>query len=342
MIKMRRISVPSYCYRISRVAVAAFAIVFVVIMVITSQLEQYRLVQRDKLVEYTVMGLPPTVTPPVDMSPIPVFYNAYINPENIALSESIVKEQISQLSPRHKLFVRSIGVSSNIYQNATVIRHDEVGDENMTLGLLWEHCVNHPNDTVVYLHNKGSYHSNKENDRLRKFITRGVLSEECSNMPLSCNVCSSRMSPLPHPHVSGNMWVARCNYIKKLINPMKFKEKINKFLDGLNLVVGEPSCHGRGRYAVEHWVFSHPSNNPCDLSSGSFVWSKNGVPKGDFKKVLKLAPRYEKKAYKIPGICVDENESSGDKIEHRLREYDFLYNELPPKTWWGWKFWDPC
>ena len=66
------------------------------------------------------------------------------------------------------------------------------------------------------------------NDILRKNLTRGVLPEECKNMPSTCNVCSSRM------HTSGNMWVAKCEYIKKFINPLKFEASMNECAKFMN------------------------------------------------------------------------------------------------------------
>jgi hypothetical protein len=107
------------------------------------------------------------------------------------------------------------------------------GSEFETLGLLWNYCRDSPhaeNDTVVYIHNKGSFHPSKENTMFRRFITPGALSRECSEMPPECNICSFRFSPLPHPHSPGNMWAARCNYIKLLLDPIKFEWEMERFI----------------------------------------------------------------------------------------------------------------
>ena len=53
----------------------------------------------------------------------------------------------------------------------------------------------------------------------KEYFTVAALSEDCRNMPSSCNVCSMRMSPIPHPHTPGNMWAARCSYVSNLIDP---------------------------------------------------------------------------------------------------------------------------
>ena len=156
-----------------------------------------------------------------DSDHIKVFYNVYAKPgDNSSLLRAMdyVKEQMSSLLPEHQVFVRSIGTQFYI-QNATRLQHDEEGNEVGTLKLLWDHCQtsDNSNQKVIYLHTKGSLHPKKENDLLRKWLTRAALSKECSNMPLSCNVCSYRMSPLPHPRTPGNMWAAKCEYINQLI-----------------------------------------------------------------------------------------------------------------------------
>jgi hypothetical protein len=155
--------------------------------------------------------------------PITVFYNVYAHPDKGHGAQDIVKEQMRDLLPEHRVFVRSIGSQFPI-ENITRIQHDQKGSEVETLGLLWNYCLedHHADDTVVYIHNKGSFTPTKENTILRRLITPAALSRECSHMPSSCNTCSFRFSPLPHPHSPGNMWAARCSYIKLLMDPRKF------------------------------------------------------------------------------------------------------------------------
>jgi len=112
---------------------------------------------------------------------------------------------------------------------------------------------------------------------MRKFLTRGALSQVCMNMPLSCNVCSSRMSPLPFAHTPGNMWLARCDYVNTLIDPLKFEEAMRTKVN-----LGGWGCDAMGRHAAEHWVHSHPRVKPCDLSNSNYTWNYDGVPEDDF------------------------------------------------------------
>ena len=166
---------------------------------------------------------------------------------------------------------------------------------------------------------------------LRKFLTRGALSEECSNMPSFCNFCSSRMSPLPHAHTSGNMWAARCEYVRKLMHPIQFEAKMAILYPGYV----NNSCIGTGRYSAEHWIHSHPSARPCDLSNDRFTWSYDNIPTDDLEIKLEPAPRFEFMKY-VKEVCQDF-----PKLENLLHEYKFLYNEtLPAVSWWGWKFYN--
>ena len=268
-----------------------------------------------------------------DDSRIAVFYNVFTSSQDkLEYVKSIVKEQMDMALPRHQFFVRSIGHSFEI-NNTSTIRHDETGNEIETLELVWEHCNEHPQDTIVYLHSKGSFHSWEGNDKLRRFLTRGALSEECANLPDTCNVCASRMSPLPHPHTPGNMWLAKCEYVRRLIRPSNFemtmlahKEKIHKKPNRC------AACIGLKRFAAEHWIYSHPSVMPCDLSNDEkFIWSYHNVPNVDFEIDLKPAPRFELEAY-------GEGCVWGQYIDYRLLEYRDLFGEdiEIPLGWFGW------
>lgn len=261
---------------------------------------------------------------------ITVFYNIYEGHKNTP----IINEQLALLRPEHKVFVRSIGeVPLEINDDkATILRHDGTGNETETLELLWNHCLSNTNDTVAYIHNKGSFHQHEANHLLRRFLTRGALSEECSNMPSHCNVCSSRMSPFPHPHTPGNMWVARCEYVQKLMHPITLQAKMRA-----RVYNESSSCRGTGRYAAEHWIHSHPSARPCDLSDDDrYTWSYKGIPKNSkkFKMKLQPAPRFKSKKYEKETICPTQ------KLNYLLWEYEVLYNETPSASWWGWKFYD--
>ena len=121
--------------------------------------------------------------------------------------------------------------------------------------------------------------------------------------------------------------------ISKLIDPSLFREKMTTITARRDVY---PGCLGLERYSAEHWVNSHPTNQPCDLSmEKKFSWGYNHVPPADFVKNMSMAPRYALEAY-VTDLCVGVGMSGHD----RIREYRELYNESPPMTWWGWKFYN--
>ena len=96
---------------------------------------------------------------------------------------------------------------------------------------------------------------------------------------------------------------------------------------------------GLGRFAAEHWIHSHPSNMPCDLSSDDYTWYYAGIPKADFEMKLESAPWFEINKHSKPrhSCCIEAIKLVGP----RLKEYESLYpNETVPGSWWGWKFYN--
>jgi hypothetical protein len=254
--------------------------------------------------------------------------------DDINAVKSMMTEQLSNLRPHHKVFVRSIGAKFNM-ENVTLLRHDENGDEIETLDLLWEHCLDHPNKKVVYSHSKGSFHAHTNNNKLRRFLTRGALSGECADMPLSCHICSSRMSPLYHARTPGNMWSARCSYVAKLMKPSKFEQEMNRIYEGLRI---REWCVGTGRYASEHWIHSHPSAKACDLCTDpKFKYGYANIPHHDFEMDLKPAPRFGMDVFMFDH-CDDKVDKKLLTVSFRLEEYKHLYNASVPEDWWGFNF----
>lgn len=271
---------------------------------------------------------------------IPIFYNLYVNASNDEERQQvtdIVHEQFSWLQMWHQpVYVHSIGQELPI-PNTTLLKHHIQATEMVTLHSLWEFCRDdsHYHTNVVYLHSKGSFHPSPLNDQLRKFDTLGALSYQCSTAPDTCNVCSSRFSPFPHPHAPGNMWLARCSYIKQLVDPMVFEQEMNivKRTTIGNIAV-HPTCLGTERFSAEHWVHSHPTIKPCDLyTNPKFGWGYENLEEfrdaGDF--VLEIGPRFPRRHWKIGCPFSD--------LRHRLNEYKLLYDMVPPDDWWGWEFW---
>ena len=145
-----------------------------------------------------------------------IFYNVFTkSSDDEERVRNIVEEQFALIDPTlHETNVTIISIGHEVPLTDASLGHatyhishnHKEGDEYLTLHALWKYCQSnylHKDAKVIYLHSKGSFHPSKANDKLRSFLTHGALSSECANLPDSCNVCSSRMSPLPHPHTPG-------------------------------------------------------------------------------------------------------------------------------------------
>jgi hypothetical protein len=288
-------------------------------------------------------------------SSIPIFYNLFIGKkEDIPWVAKLMREQLeSNFIPgiHGPVLVNSIGPVSNLSTlqlppsiDARLVKHYSQGDEVLTLHDLWQYCRRndtHLQQRVIYLHSKGSYNPKKENDQLRAYLTRGALSRECSTMPIDkCSVCSSRMSPMPHPHTPGNMWLSRCDYVRQLIDPQQFTEAMQRVITKWKMLGQRAFCMGYDRYAVEHWVHSHPTVQPCDVDgSSNYVWNYDGIPDTNFSLDLQPAPRFRPYSVFVKsGLC--KGNLGGTSLHERLAEYAILYGQAPPDGWFGWDFYE--
>mmetsp|Transcript_15471 Transcript_15471/g.38523 ORF Transcript_15471/g.38523 Transcript_15471/m.38523 type:complete len:421 (+) Transcript_15471:66-1328(+) len=286
---------------------------------------------------------------------IPVFYNLYVstegNDEDVAAAasekirvEKLVVDQLKQLDAHvhYPVYVNSIGQQLSI-PGTVQLGHYVEGQETLTLHSLWNHCQHHrhqQNARVVYLHSKGALHDREENDILRSFVTAGATSPKCTNNLLAdkCDVCSIRFTPFPHPHVSGNMWSARCQYIAQLPDPFVFADMMETVR---RVKTARRDYHvGRRRFAVEHWVHSFPTCLPCDVYTGNFTCGYDGARAeldNDIDLEWTAAPRFQLEYFR-------GNKEKDRKIDYwtgldaRIEEYRTLYNQTPSENWWGWKF----
>ena len=197
--------------------------------------------------------------------------------------------------------------------------HFPEANEDVTLQDLYDFCKVHEKARVIYLHSKGTFHynhpttsnnntttTNKNNnnsnkpgefvtqDRWRQLLTAAATSRHCleqqtmtgkqekeNRRNFVCDTCSLLMQPLPSCHYPGNMWVASCRYIQKLVPPMGFDTVMDRrvvksfkhFRDTRGTLQTHffpqmPHMMGRKRFASEHWLGSHPSLlHPCHVTS---------------------------------------------------------------------------
>ena len=321
-----------------------------------------------------------------------VFYNTYTNPNNTEHALEIIYAQL-------KVFNQSPLANSTVYysrfgdlefkwpinkcrnkgnrQCHEIVAREE-GDEVETLQYLYDYCVSNQDHRVVYAHSKGTFTKNWNNRLLSKLLMKAVTSEECTvkmgTNGMKCDTCSTQFSGFP-AHYPGNMWVANCDYIAKLIPPRDFEQKkvavadkVDKAARKLNdnelddrwqlrldngevmsfhnksmWMIHRPSWLGIKRYAMEHWLGSHPDMNPCDVFS-----PKDGVPSimyDNLKQKRVFADSVTANLQEAPGVTFLQFWTHQYRLHpwYRLkgREYEYkeLYSKVPPRSSWFYTYW---
>ena len=300
------------------------------------------------------------LTPEIEsqQTDINVFYHIYMEKSKVDKTWSIIDEQmdvLNEFASKHSsinlhLQYVSIGVpvmlNSTKYKNIYNIERTEhlsVGDEPNTLQHLHNFCLANTNETVVYIHAKGSFHATKENDILRRYLMYGLFSKNgCLNnadLPSDCSVCASRFNVIPYHYFYGNMWMAHCSYIQHLISPSKFEQamndKVSSLMDLLNIDYGNWEF-GLERSAAEHWVASHPFLKPCDVYKGQHLNNRKNLPKKltANKFNVSLAPRSMLLSFRAFEAWRNVSTSRANQ----LYQYQALYGSHPPKSSWFWKY----
>jgi hypothetical protein len=173
-------------------------------------------------------------------SPYAIFYNVYIPPgdgdgdggdQDVRNALRIVREQMNQVAESYAgtlalrnnqtlmLYYNTIGnghalnatymsqVCSENNKNLVCqhLQHYDEANEEVTLERVKEYCHHHESHRAIYMHSKGSYHSNGgRNEGWRRHMTMAVTDERCLNPPAdngnTCNVCG------------------KCSYVKRSAN----------------------------------------------------------------------------------------------------------------------------
>jgi hypothetical protein len=278
------------------------------------------------------------------------FYNMFIPPSHETVSpvvRDLMLEQLTQMLESYAasafdlvIHIVSLGhvvddawienmcssvitssTTSNTFQCVLMAQYPD-GDEVLTLSHLHDYCRANDSELVVYFHNKGSFHPSVSNDNLRRSLTAALSSDHCLTKMIkkdlgalsTCDTCSLLFDPLPGTHYPGNMWVARCSYIAKLL-PLPDYQQRHQVVDNWiqdqtakNIFVGPgaailgfwENAVGRGRFESEHWMAGHPSMRPCDVATHASVdhWRpdsgvlKDFGPKSAHRFEWSVAPRF--------------------------------------------------
>ena len=284
---------------------------------------------------------------------IAVFYNVYIPPNGDREAwnaRRIVAEQLRQLPVHSKVYYNTIGADWRIpSDDVTFLKHYDTGFEDVTLQNVHDYCVEHPDESVVYIHSKGSFHHQRSglNDRWRQNMMRGL---QACRLDQGCNLCGLHVQLLPALHLPGNFWMAECSYVRRLMPPSEFEAATTRVYSQPvslthNLYGNYSWAMGTERYTWEHWVGSHPRVRPCDVSNTadtSVWWSKpDNPPLGEWG----LIPRRNwNEGFRE--VQPPPNETALLDRASRLTEWNLLpgclvrwatmYGELPPMDSWIW------
>lgn len=304
---------------------------------------------------------PIALKPPLAFAPekdkVVFFYNAFLPRRNPNTGIEILAESMAakanSVYARHPVRLFTMGANVPVrcpHCQFEFHSHHDVWDERHTHEAMQKYCREHPSHRVSYMHNKGSLHPSALNDNMRQLLTKSVLSPECYDMPEQCNVCTARFSPLPTFHGSGNYFVARCDYVVRLLPALEFSEAMltvvatSPFFRPFRHKPGEDrqsyfkdSLSGTGRWAAESWLHSHPSVFPCDVYNGEWVWDYPGIPEyEDWVPVLRMAPRFDLNMYWHFLNRSEPRFSFGST----LFKWQILYAQVPPAHSWVWQVYD--
>ena len=274
----------------------------------------------------------------------------FVDNDELASDAVMIKEDNQQNgAPDAILYYYSLGAPNHTTPSCDPchhLGHKTNASEQITLQEMYEYCLRRPQDTVVYFHNKGSFTSNSMNNRLRRQLTKAVFSKECLSIHnTTYDMCAATFTGFPFAHIPGNFFTANCNYVNRLIPPRDFERvrrgvhesmlqnKSLPWASDTDAKMSRESWLGLGRYAMEHWIGSHPSLRPAmvyNLSLGpvTYKWVNK-----DLSWVPELRSNVKRAGQKMMKKAPEFYRRSG-----RLYLYEKLYGELPPPGSWVWDF----
>ena len=174
-----------------------------------------------------------------------IFFNTYLHPNRTIEGQAIIKNQLWRINNQPLLdntdihYTRFGDINTTSWPDLECvggkkrrchqIKAAEKGDEVVAIQALYEYCLQNKEDRVIYMHSKGTFTPNRANNSLRSLLMNAILSDECVTMPNdeSCSTCSTQLAPFPFFSYIGNMMVAECSYVQKLI-PAKDFEKAKR------------------------------------------------------------------------------------------------------------------
>lgn len=184
---------------------------------------------------------------------------------NCCVIGSLLEAQMVQdlASDGHDIFMRILSVN-----------HE--GWENPTLFEIWKHAQR-SNEAVLYFHSKGvSQPDDKHKPYWRQLMQKHVIAQWRRNLEYLNGVDAVGVNWTDNPmfpHFSGNFWMARCDWLRKLPDPREYITKHKELTVG-----GWPW----ERMSGEMWLGSKPGIKIQSLECRNEVhWTGNDLFKHD-------------------------------------------------------------
>jgi hypothetical protein len=287
-------------------------------------------------------------------SRLAIFYNIFINPNNVSHSVRIIKNQTNQMARirRHSntpIYYNIIGFNfTDIFCPGTLqckfLNYYPQAGEDTTLNDLHQYCLQHQAHQVIYIHNKGSFSPNNRNEIKRRLVTSVLV--RLPPLPPSataCNVQTLFWEPLPHFHAQSNMWLAKCSYVANLISPKEFEQRRVAMFHQL-LKRGGPEENGGGndnsnrkKYRCLASVFNRSISDIYQQEGGLI----RAVGMGRFSHELWIYSHPDiqpcDRDYTLGKALLERPDALSRRFQHawfrqqgRLFEFQHLYHQLPP------------
>ena len=183
-------------------------------------------------------------------SPLVAFYNIYTHSDTAGeeRTRAIITEQLEQLGcsyatltskfavyyntigkPLDTGYIQSICEKTNL--DCVHLQHYDRAFEDVTLQAMHDFCTTHDDYRALYIHSKGSYNDREEISFSQKSWRSNMMSAITSDMCVEppddrCDICGLIALPWPILHFPGNFFSAKCNYVKKLMPPRLFSERL--------------------------------------------------------------------------------------------------------------------
>jgi hypothetical protein len=214
---------------------------------------------------------------------------------------------------------------------------------------------------------KGALSNECQSITTRNTHSSSSTSSSSSPAELDCNICGARFAPTPHFHMTGNMWTAQCHYVNQLLPPNQFAARMDAMLEYIlshatnqnqqpnndnnindkkdNNPIPQPTPEhieeewvlGLKRYAMEHWLGSHPTLKPCDVQADpAYVYGRMDLP----KPVDRWHPTLQRAPWRSLSHFRKVRFPTGEWFcgTARLVEFQFLYGQHPPSDSFVWEY----